>query len=138
MAGPGNEGGCQCGAVRYRITAPVVRANLCHCRMCQRAHGAPVVCWVTVPAGGLMQLGRAPAFHRSSEKAERGFCPACGTPMFWISSGPQRPGESPMIDVAAGTLDDPTGVRPSEHVWCESAMPWLEIEDGLPHHQQHP
>ncbi len=106
--------------------------------MCQRAHGAPVVAWVTVPVDALVQLGRAPSLYRSSPKAQRGFCPACGTPIFWISLGPQRPGEADMIDVAASTLDDPTGVRPSEHVWCESAMPWLKIEDDLPHHVKHP
>lgn len=136
MIGPGSEGGCQCGAVRYRITAPVTRINLCHCRMCQKAHGAPVVAWVTVPADGIMQRGEAPSRYRSSPQAERAFCPFCGTPLFWISSKPQRPGEPAMIDIAACTLDDPTDARPSEHVWCESAMPWLGTGDGLPRRQK--
>jgi len=42
-------GGCLCGDVRYRITAAPVEALYCHCRMCQRAHGAPVIAWLTVP-----------------------------------------------------------------------------------------
>ena len=42
-------GGCLCGEVRYRITATPVEALYCHCRMCQRAHGAPVIAWLTVP-----------------------------------------------------------------------------------------
>jgi hypothetical protein len=138
MLTPPFEGGCQCRSVRYRVDAPVHRANFCHCRMCQRQTGAPVVVWVTVPQTALQQLGTQPAFWRSSANAERGFCPRCGTPLFWRSSGPQRPGEAPMIDITAGSLDDPTGVAPSEHIWCESAMPWVKLADGLPRHPRAP
>ena len=138
MLTPPFEGGCQCGAVRYRSDAPAHRSNFCHCRMCQRQTGAPLVVWVTVPEAALKQLGAAPAFWRSSPKAERGFCARCGTPLYWRSSGPQRPGEAAMIDIAAGTLDDPTGVAATEHIWCESAMPWLKLADGLPRHPRTP
>jgi hypothetical protein len=132
------EGGCQCGAVRYRVDGPVQRANFCHCRMCQKHTGAPVAVWVTVPATALRHLRAQPAFWRSSPKAERGFCASCGTPLFWRSFDAQRPGESSMIDIAAGTLDDPSGVAPTEHIWCESAMPWLKVADGLPRHPRAP
>jgi hypothetical protein len=45
-------GGCLCGAIRYHIAAPPVEALYCHCRICQRAHGAPVVAWLTVDLAG--------------------------------------------------------------------------------------
>ena len=66
-------GGCLCGKIRYRITAAPVEALYCHCRMCQRAHGAPVIAWLTVPLDAfLITLGEAAAY-RSSAKALRHF-----------------------------------------------------------------
>ena len=47
------EGGCLCGAVRYRISAEPIDAGYCHCRMCQRSTGAPVVSWLTMSERGL-------------------------------------------------------------------------------------
>lgn len=76
-------GGCLCEAVRYRITADSVAALYCHCRMCLRAHGAPVVAWMTVPVAGFEVTAGAPAAYRSSEPAFRHFCGRCGTPLTW-------------------------------------------------------
>jgi hypothetical protein len=125
------QGGCQCGAIRYRLEGGSERINLCHCRMCQRAHGAPVVAWVTIRADRVVMLGESAQFYRSSERAERGFCSRCGSPMFWRllnqTDSPER-----LIDVAAASLDDPTLFAPSEHLWVSSAMPWLQLADHLP------
>src|ERR1700741_1769018 len=76
-------GGCLCGQVRYRITAEPVEALYCHCRMCQRAHGAPVIAWLTVPFEAFSVTGGSPTAYRSSAKAFRHFCSACGTPLTW-------------------------------------------------------
>jgi hypothetical protein len=73
------EGGCLCGKVRYRISAEPRGADYCHCRMCQRASGAPVVPWLTVAREGFAWIKGEPAVYRSSRKAERLFCPTCGT-----------------------------------------------------------
>jgi len=127
---PPAAGGCQCGAVRYRLTAPATWTGYCHCRMCQRAHGAPVVVWVTVPSDGVVFDRGALAWYRSSPEAERGFCAACGSPVAWkpVSAATA---EDPGLDIAAATLDEPAGVHPEMHLWCESAMPWLAISDHL-------
>ena len=71
-------GGCLCGEVRYRITAAPVEALYCHCRMCQRAHGAPVIAWLTVPLAAFEVSSGNPVAYRSSAKAFRHFCGACG------------------------------------------------------------
>lgn len=124
-------GGCQCGAVRYRLTAPCVWTGYCHCRQCQRAHGAPVVLWLTVPSDGIVFDRGSLAWHRSSPQAERGFCAACGSPLAWKAATPAEAND-PGIDIAAASLDDAGDVRPEMHLWCDSAVPWLSIADDLP------
>jgi hypothetical protein len=128
------QGGCQCGAVRYRVTARPGWVGHCHCRMCQRAHGAPVVPWLVVAAEGVTFTKGALKRYRSSDKAERGFCGDCGTPLAWIPT--PRPDKPPRIDMALSTLDDPTVLSPTVHIWCDSAMPWMPVDDHLPRHPQ--
>jgi hypothetical protein len=73
------EGGCLCGAVRYRCAAPDRPATLCHCTSCRRAAGAHVVAWFTVAASSLSFTEGTPAIYRSSPPVQRGFCARCGT-----------------------------------------------------------
>jgi hypothetical protein len=73
------EGGCLCGAVRYRISGAPRSADYCHCRMCRRAAGAPVVARLTVANGFFSWTRGEPAVYRSSLDAERFFCRECGT-----------------------------------------------------------
>ena len=71
-------GGCLCGKVRYRVTDAPLEALYCHCRMCQRAHGAPVVAWLTVAITGFTVTSGEPIAYRSSARALRHFCGSCG------------------------------------------------------------
>lgn len=128
---PPVTGGCQCGAIRYRVTAPAAWTGFCHCRMCQRAHGAPVVLWLQAPAGGIAFDRGALRWFRSSAEAERGFCGDCGTPVAWKAVPVPTP--DPGMDIAAATLDDPSIARPEMHLWCESALPGMIPDDHLPH-----
>src|SRR6201981_2297113 len=68
IVGEDFTGGCLCGEVRYRITAAPVEALYCHCRMCQRAHGAPVVAWLTGPLHAFEIAAGNPVAYRSSTK----------------------------------------------------------------------
>jgi hypothetical protein len=122
-------GGCQCGAIRYEVSCAVDDIALCHCRMCQRAHGAPAVSWLVVARSDFRLLQGTPGRYRSSDKAVREFCRDGGTPLFFLED--TRPDE---IDVAVSTLDDPVDVPPGRHIWVESQMPWLRIDDTLPHY----
>lgn len=126
-----HEGGCLCGAVRYRAEGRPANVNHCHCRMCQRGSGAPVVTWATFPLMRFRWTKGAPTIRRSSSIAVRGFCSACGTALFW--QGDASAGE---IDIAAGSLDHPAAIAPQEHLWTESAVPWLTIADDLPRHRR--
>ena len=71
-------GGCQCGAVRYRITAPFENPHICHCRMCQKAFGNYFAALVGTKKTGLHWTKGGPSFFRSSEIVQRGFCKDCG------------------------------------------------------------
>ena len=122
-------GGCQCGAVRYRVTKPLGRANLCHCRMCQRAVGnafAPLV-----SADGVVFDG-APGRFQSSDVAARGFCGKCGTPLFYAPLG------SDIVELMIGTLDDPNAVEIALHYGVESQVAWLHLADAAPRHETRP
>ena len=68
-------GGCLCGAVRYQAEADPMRAVICHCVICRRVSGAPMMCFVHFPAEAFRWLGGPPKRYRSSTDAERGFCP---------------------------------------------------------------
>jgi hypothetical protein len=125
----GVEGGCFCGAVRYRVEESPVESDYCHCRMCQRAAGAPVVAWGTWPADRFTWTRGKPGTFASSPRGERSFCPTCGTSLTFVD--PTDPGR---IDVTLATLDDPAVFPPRRHMWTMSRLPWHEIADDLPRH----
>jgi hypothetical protein len=125
------EGGCLCGNLRYRISAAPRDAAYCHCRMCQRSSGAPVVPWLTVASGGFVWTRGEPAVYRSSPKAERLFCPTCGTQLVF-----REPAAPEHLDVTLASLDDPAAVRPSYHIWTASRIGWFDTRDDLPRHPE--
>ncbi len=126
IAKAGLTGGCQCGAVRYRLDAPPTDANLCHCRMCQKAAGAPVVAFANLPADKFVLTAGTLGAFVSSAIAERGFCAACGTPLTYRGLGSAR------ISVTTGSLDDPNAVPPEMQLGVESRVPWLEAALATP------
>ena len=125
------EGGCLCGAVRFRISAEPDHAGYCHCRMCQRANGAPVVAWLAVASEAFVWIKGEPAVYRSSAKAERLFCRACGTPLVF-----REIAQPEQLDVTLASLDDPEAVRPSHHIWTSSRISWFDVGDGLPRYPE--
>ncbi|HZS81638.1 MAG TPA: GFA family protein [Stellaceae bacterium] len=120
------EGGCLCGAVRYRASE-IRGAGYCHCRMCQRASGAPVVAWCGAPLGAFAWTKGAPKSYRSSPKASRLFCAECGAQLGFL------PNEGATeMELNLATLDHPERVAPRYHIYTTTQMPWLHLEDGLP------
>jgi hypothetical protein len=122
-----HEGGCFCGAVRYRLDGEPVDAGYCHCRMCRRAAGAPVLAWGIWPAAAFRGLVGEPAVLRSSARGERGFCGRCGTHLLF-----RDPEDPEFVEANLATLDDPAAVRPRRHIWTASRIPWFELADDLP------
>ena len=121
------EGGCLCGRVRYRATAEPLRATHCHCSQCRRASGAPFLTWVAFPAGSFAITKGAPGRYHASGKAERTFCPDCGSQLTF-----RHVDSTHQVDVTAGSLDDAEAVRPVDHIWISAQLGWLRIDDGLP------
>lgn len=128
MAGLVFTGGCQCGAVRYRIDGPLGRAGICHCRMCQKAFGSWGAALVSVPEARITWTRARPAEFRSSAVVARGFCSACGTPLHMKEDG------DPTYEIAIGTLDDPEQAPPSGQVGIESELSWFKSLAALPGH----
>lgn len=122
-------GGCQCGAVRYRVEGPLGRAGICHCRMCQKAFGSWGAPLVSVPVAHLSWTRGRPAAFRSSDIVDRGFCPACGTPLYMKEDG------DPNYEIAIGSLDDPELAPPTSQVGLESRLSWFATLHALPGHR---
>ena len=99
----GLTGGCQCGALRYRLDAEP-SGSICHCRMCQKASGGPFMAFGGVPNSSFVVIRGVLSTFRSSDIAERGFCAACGTPLTYRLVG----GRS--VGVTLGSLDAPNRV----------------------------
>jgi hypothetical protein len=125
------EGGCLCGAVRFRTGGSPSYVNFCHCRMCQKASGAPMMAWATYERAKV-EFDGEPKLRRSSPTVERGFCGECGSTLIW-----QRPNAA-TLDLAVAAFDDPNALAPSEHIWTESRARWLTLTDHLPRYRRRP
>ncbi|MGQ7794331.1 GFA family protein [Faunimonas sp. B44] len=119
-------GGCQCGAVRYRIEGALEKPTICHCRMCQKAFGSFFAPLVRARKSDFAVTRGTIAIFRSSDVVERGFCSACGTPLTFEELGRDA------IDVSIGSLDDPTPVKPLLQYGIEGRMPWFAELAALP------
>lgn len=95
-----HTGGCQCGAVRFRIRGGKVEGSICHCRMCQKATGGLFGAYVAVDDDDLEWTRGGPSYFQSSSVARRGFCSACGTPLTFV----WREGRTA---ITAGCFDTP-------------------------------
>jgi hypothetical protein len=122
------DGGCLCGAVRYRLHGAPDRSAHCHCRSCQKATGAAFATWVSVKKEKFEIINGQRAVCNSSPGVERSFCSRCGTSLTYVAEE-GWPGE---IGVLAATLDDPSVATPTAHVYVEHQLPWVKLADGLP------
>lgn len=125
------EGGCLCGAVRYRASAAPIRGVICHCTMCRRHSGAPALAFVHFPATAFQWTAAPPRWYRTSPFAERGFCDTCGSTL-----GMREEVLQDRVQVCVGSLDSPERVRMDDHVWTRSRLPWFDVADTLPRFQE--
>ncbi|MGQ3299529.1 GFA family protein [Reyranella sp.] len=121
------KGGCFCGTVRYEAGGEPWHETMCHCSICRRTTGAPVVAWFTVRTGDFRIVSGQPSRFRSSPTATRTFCGACGTALTFHADDHRDE-----IDVTTGSLDDPERLPPRSHTWQASGLSWAASEDGLP------
>lgn len=123
-----HEGGCLCGGVRYRVTGPLRDITTCHCGECRRTHGgaAPYTACPDDQLELLVDVGLAwIESPHSTTNAVRGFCANCGSSLFW--KAPDRD----YTAIAAGSVDEPSGLHSIDHIWWDARADW-EVPDGLP------
>ena len=129
MTGTGKavlSGGCQCGAIRYALSAPPLSTALCHCRMCQKATGGPFASMAEVAKDNFAWTRGQPASFRSSSVAERDFCKDCGTPLGY------RLMFCDSIEILTGTFDRPDRVVPTMQYGTEARLGWTGTIANLP------
>jgi len=127
----GLEGGCACGAVRYRMISAPMFVHCCHCHDCQRQTGSAFVLNALIETDRVeISSGEPRAFLMRSDsgRPHRVFrCPACGTAV-WSEYGGLRS----LRFVRVGTLDDPSALAPNVHIYVRSKLSWVTLPDDVP------
>lgn len=123
---PLHIGGCQCGAIRYALYAEPSGVSICHCRMCQKALGNFFGPFAGVKLEDFEWTRGQPKIFHSSDKAKRGFCANCGTPLSfaYVDSG--------AIDVSIGSLDRPAAVSPRTQIMPADKVTYVDSLADLP------
>ncbi len=114
-----HTGGCQCGAVRFRVTTDLGSASICHCRMCQKAFGGFFGPLVSVKDGGIEWTRGEPDHFASSNFVRRGFCKNCGTPLTFEHGADG-------VEIAIGAFDQPDTIIPTSQLAHDAAVPYFD------------
>ncbi len=135
IAREGAQGGCLCGAIRYRVTQPIEKLIMCHCTDCQKASATGASVNAVVPTDTFeIVKGEPKVFSKvvdSGNTLHRAFCGDCGSPIY------TRRANLPQVTVVkVGTLDAPVDMKVAMHIWTRSARPWTYIDPALEQHSQ--
>jgi hypothetical protein len=124
------EGGCACGAVRYRLTSDPLFTNCCHCLNCQRQTGSAFVINLLIEADRVELLAGEPQpvdVPRDDGSKQVVFrCPTCQVAVY------SQYGRPEVLFVRGGTLDQPSGITPDAHIYTRSKLPWITLPDSAP------
>jgi hypothetical protein len=131
MAQDVSEGGCLCGAVRYRVEGAPSTSSVCHCRSCRLASGASPVAWVVFPIRRYTLLSGTLTVHRSTPPVQRSFCARCGSPIAY-----QHDDALHEIELTTATLDKPECFPPRYEIWHMDKLSWVSADPRLPHHER--
>ena len=122
-----HTGGCHCGTLRYQFSGPLNDIAHCHCSICRRVSGGIVTTWITVPASTFAWVKGTPAQYDSSPSCARYFCPNCGAQLALVTQlSPHS------IDLTIATLDHPERAPAERHIWTDSRLPWVHLDEQLP------
>ncbi len=116
-------GQCLCGAVTFRATVKGDGIQACHCTQCQRWTGGGPLYSVAVADLEVSGGDTAQAYH-ASQWGERVFCATCGSTLYWKMQG------KPPAYVAAGLLDDQSGLSVTEEIFVDMRPDWLPAVEG--------
>jgi len=120
-------GGCFCGAIRFQCDENPIETACCHCSICRRTTGAPLLAFATFSTKNFTYTKGTPSIFKSSATGKREFCNNCGTQIcFRTTDTPE------IIDIISGTLDEPEKVAPTHHIYTSSKLSWIKLDDQLP------
>ena len=126
------DGGCTCGAVRYRMTSMPMFVHCCHCRWCQRETGASFALNAMMEADrvvllkGEVETVMTPSASGKGQEISR--CPTCRVALWSNYAGA---GDAVRF-VRVGTLDEPDRLPPDVHIFTDSKQPWVVLHAGTP------
>lgn len=120
-------GGCHCQQVRYEVDEPFFHKTNCHCTLCRRTSGAPLMTWFTVRRQRIRWVKGSPARYTSTDIAIRLFCRDCGTHLAFEHQ--RYPNET---DVTVGSLDQPDAIAPEDDSHIADKLPWVRLDPSLP------
>lgn len=120
------SGSCLCGAVRYEVRGPLRPVVMCHCTQCRRMTGHFMAATAARRADFRLVSSAELAWYASSSEARRGFCAQCGSTLFWEAGGRDY------LSIAAGTLDDASGLSIACHIFVADKGHYYEITDSAP------
>jgi hypothetical protein len=121
-----HSGGCLCGAVRYEVRGTLRPVIMCHCTQCQRSTGHVMAATAARHAEFRLVTEEGLEWYSSSAEARRAFCRRCGSTLFWQGAG------RAYISIAAGTLDDSSGLEIAGHIFVADKGAYYTITDGTP------
>jgi hypothetical protein len=127
------EGGCLCGAIRFRAAGDPIRTSICYCTQCRRQTGAAMPAFAVFSVRAVEVVRGAPAGFAASDKAERQFCPSCGSPLFWRGKNDDH------LDIFLGSLDAPESLPvPKRQIWARHRLPWVTDVSAIQVWQESP
>lgn len=116
-------GSCLCGSVQYEVRGHLRPVVFCHCAQCRKSSGHHVA--ATSANRNTIRISGEVQWYRSSATARRGFCPTCGSNLFWDGLGEN-------MSIMAGTLDNTEGLKAVGHIFVADKADYVDLSDGLP------
>ncbi len=128
-----HDGGCDCGAVRYRLTTAPMFVHCCHCSWCQRETGSAFALNALIESDRVDLLNGQPVMVDTPSQSGQGQkiwrCPTCQVALW--STYAMAVGDKIRF-VRVGTLDEPARVPPDIHIFTSSKQPWLDLPADIP------
>lgn len=123
-------GGCACGGVRYRITGGLRDVVHCHCESCRRITGHHMAATAAQAEDLHLESEETLRWYQRTDTVRYGFCSTCGATLFWEATD-----KANRVTIAAGTLDQPTGLRTRVAIYAGDAGDYHHLDPTIETHQ---
>ena len=126
-----HEGGCYCGAIRFRVDGPPAMVAYCHCDDCRKSGGSVAAVLAGFPKEGFELVCGDPAGFSAVPEVKRSFCSVCGSPLLY-----ENRDFAENIYIHIGSFDQPEQLPPDRHTWVSDRVSWHDIKDNLTQYEQ--